>query len=117
MKEERKGKKKTEKASWIKMKPAEIEKITKELAEKGNTPAKIGLILRDKYGIPKTKIFGKKITRILKETKIKYITEKEIADKKIEKLRIHKAKHKYDHTASRSLAKKLWFSHNLAKKM
>ena len=41
--------------------------------------------------------------------------EKEIVSKKIEKLKLHIEKNKYDHTAKRSLAKKLWFVYNFNK--
>ncbi len=97
-----------EKSSWIKIKPAELEKIIIELAKQGNSPARIGLILRDKEGIPKTKLLGKKITKILRENKIDYITDKEIIEKKIKILKAHIEKNKYDYTAKRFLAKNLW---------
>lgn len=102
-----------EKVSWIKLKPAELESIVIKLAKEGNTPAKIGLILRDKHGIPKAKLLGKKITKILKDNKINYIIEKDAIDKKIEKIKKHIEKNKHDHTAGRSLTKKLWMLYHL----
>ena len=72
------SKEKIEKASWIKIKASELENIVKELAQKGNSPAMIGIILRDKYGVPKAKLLGKKITKILRELKVNYNSEKEI---------------------------------------
>ncbi len=114
-KEEVEETKKTEKASWVKMKPAELEKIVKELAEQGNTPAKIGLILRDQHGIPKAKLLGKKITSILKDSGVKYISEKDAVSKKIERLKEHSEKNKYDNSAKRSLAKQLWVLYRLNK--
>ena len=107
---------KEEKSSWIKIKRAELEKIIIELAKDGNTPANIGLILRDKYSIPKTKILGKKVTRVLKEANIRYKAEKDIVSKKVEKLKSHIEKNKYDQSAKRSLAKKLWLLYALNKK-
>jgi|SRR3989344_1404191 len=104
-----------EKTSWIKTKPAELEKIIKELAEQGNSPAKIGLILRDKHGIPKAKLLGKKITKILKDSNTKYVSDKEIVNDSIEKLKVHIGKNKHDYTASHSLSKKLWLSYRLNK--
>ena len=86
--------KKIEKESWIKTKPAELEKIIRELAEQGNSPAKIGTILRDKHGIPKVKLLGKKIEKILKTSNIKYTTEKDIIEKKINSIKTHMEKHK-----------------------
>lgn len=104
-----------EKSSWIKIKPVELEKMIIDLVKQGNTPAKIGLNLRDKNGIPKARLLGKKITHILKEAKISYTSDKEIVAKKIEKLKLHKEKNKYDHSATRSLAKQLWLLHRLEK--
>ena len=96
------------KPRWIKMKPEEMEKVIVELAKEGETPAKIGAILRDKYGIPNSKLFGKKVTRVLRERYVKYKGEKDILDGKVEKLKGHILKHKHDYSASKSLTKKLW---------
>ena len=71
------------KPSWIKMKPKEVEELVVKLAREGNSPAKIGLILRDKHGIPKVKLLGRKVEKILKSTNVKYITEKVEIEKKI----------------------------------
>ena len=101
--------------SWVKIKPEELEKIVIELAKQDNTPAKIGLVLRDKYGIPKAKILGKKITKILKDSGVEYQSEKDIIGEKAEKLKIHKEKHKHDKHVLRSLAKKLWLFNRLTK--
>jgi small subunit ribosomal protein S15 len=54
-------------ASWVKFKPAEIEQIVVKLAKKDNDSAKIGLMLRDEYGIPTVKVKSLKIARILKK--------------------------------------------------
>lgn len=104
-----------EKSGWTKPKPVEIEKIVIDLTKQGNFPSKIGIILRDKYNVPKTKILGKKITKILKDNNIKYLTEKDLTEKKIEKLKLHIEKHKQDYTASRSLTKQLWALYRLKK--
>lgn len=65
------------KPDWVKMKPAELEKIVVDLYKEGVSSAKIGLILRDKYGVPKAKLLGKRITKILKDAKTKLRYEKE----------------------------------------
>ncbi len=106
---------KTEKPSWVKIKKEELERIIIDLAKNGEALAKIGLILRDKYGIPKTRIFGRKIKEILKEKDVVYKSEKDIAEGKIKRLRNHIAKNKQDHAASRALTKKLWATHRLEK--
>ncbi len=106
---------KAEKASWIKMKASELENIVKELAQKGNSPAMIGIILRDKYGVPKARLLGKRITKILKELKVNYNSEKEIVSEKVDKLKMHIGKNKHDKNALRSLAKKIWFLQRIEK--
>jgi len=56
------------KLSWVRYKPKEIELLIAKMAKEGKTPSKIGLFLRDVYGIPNIKqISGKSITAILKE--------------------------------------------------
>lgn len=99
---------KAEKPDWIKMKPAELEKLIVELGKQGETPSTIGNILRDKHGIPKAKLLGKKISEILKEHKISFKTEKTITEEKIKSLEAHIAKHKHDKGAKRSMTKSLW---------
>ncbi len=66
--------KKSAKPSWVKMKKEDLEKLIAELGKQGETPAKIGLILRDKHGVPKTRTFETKIAKILKDKKISYKT-------------------------------------------
>ena len=102
------GEKSKGKPGWIKMKPEEMEKVIVALAKEGETPAKIGSILRDKYGVPNSRLFGKRVTEVLKEGKVKYKGEKDILNNKVSKLRSHILKHKHDYGASKSLTKKLW---------
>ncbi|MEK6967242.1 MAG: 30S ribosomal protein S15, partial [Nanoarchaeota archaeon] len=57
--------------SWVSYKPKEVELIILKLAKEGNAPSKIGMVLRDTYGIPDTElIIGKKITEVLVEKKV-----------------------------------------------
>ena len=102
-------------ASWVKMKPAELESKVVELAKEGKAPAEIGMILRDRFGIPKTKLFGKRINQILKEKNISIKSEKEITDEKIVHLKEHIVKNKKDYPAARSLTKMLWNLHGIEK--
>ena len=98
------------------MKPAELENKVVELAREGKSPAEIGMILRDKFGIPKTKMFGKRISQILKENGVKIKGEKEITDENIAHLKEHIAKNKKDYPAARSLTKLLWNLHWIEEK-
>ncbi len=96
------------KTDWVKIKPAELEKIVVELCKQGESPAKIGLILRDKYGIPKAKLLGKKIEKILTNAKIPVKSKKEAVQDRIELLNRHLEKNKHDQPAKKKLAKELW---------
>jgi small subunit ribosomal protein S15 len=54
--------------SWCRYAPEEVEALVIKLAKEGNSPSKIGTILRDKHGIPLTRpITGKSITQVLKD--------------------------------------------------
>ena len=54
--------------SWCRYAFEEVESLVIKLAKEGNSPSKIGAILRDRHGIPLTKpIAGKSITQILKD--------------------------------------------------
>ncbi len=57
---------------WVPYSSAEVEEKVVELSKAGNSSAKIGLILRDQYGIPNVKLAtGKSVTQILNENDIK----------------------------------------------
>jgi len=96
------------KPSWIKIKPAELEKIIINLHKEGLTPAQMGTQLRDKHSIPKAKLLGKRICEILKENKLETNQEEKIFEKKIDKLKSHIEKNKGDYPAQRALTKNLW---------
>ena len=96
------------KTDWVKMKPAEIEKLIVDIHKEGKSPAEIGLILRDKHGIPKAKLVTKKITKILIDSKLTPKSEKDLLQKNLVDLEKHIGQHKHDYTAKRSFAKKIW---------
>lgn len=61
-----------QKASPSKLSTKEVEQIVIKLTKAGKAPSQIGMILRDSYGIPSTKIaLQKKVTSILKDHNIK----------------------------------------------
>lgn len=103
-------------SSWIKIKPTELNKIVIELAKEGESPAKIGLILRDKHGLPKTKLLGKRIEQILKNEKVDYKNEKKIIENRVDRIKKHLEKNKKDFSATKALTKRLWVLHKLEKK-
>jgi small subunit ribosomal protein S15 len=99
---------KLDKPAWVKMKEPELKKLIVELSEK-YSPSRIGIVLRDQYGIPTTKIFGKKLKAYMQELGIEKNEDLENAEKKVEGLKEHlkdnvtdrKAKHKLQHAQSR----------------
>ncbi|MFA4960612.1 MAG: 30S ribosomal protein S15 [Candidatus Pacearchaeota archaeon] len=105
------------KPTWVKMKESDLKKIISELSEK-NSPSQIGLILRDQYGVPTTKVFGKKLKKYLIELGIEKNEDLENAEKKVEKIKEHlkknitdrKAKHKIQKAQSRLNIMKRYFT-------
>ena len=100
---------KKEKPKWLKISEAELKKIIAELVKTEEQPAKIGLILRDKYGIPTTKVYGKKLVAYLKEAGLTTNIEVKNAEKKFERMKEHlknnitdrRTKHKFQKAQSR----------------
>jgi len=107
---------KIKKATWLKMKEDELKKIIAELAKKYQ-PAQIGLILRDQYGVPTTRLYGKKLSHYLKEMGIETNAELENVKRKFERIKEHlkqnitdkKAKHKLQKSQSRLNILKRYF--------
>lgn len=93
-----------EKPVWLKMTEEEVKKVIAELSEKYQ-PAQIGLILRDQYGIPTTKVFGKKLSQYLKDLGKDYNAEPKNVERKIDKMKEHLAKNITDKKAKHKLQK------------
>ncbi len=92
--------------SWVRYKPKEVEMLIVKLVKDGNTASKIGILLRDVYGIPdSTLITKKKISQVLEEKKLlKDIPEDILAlIRKSIMLRKHLGENKQDYTAKRGL--------------
>ena len=61
----------TEPPEWCKIGADEVTTITLDLWKQGVSTSEIGMILRDRYGVPDAKLVtGKKITTILKENNV-----------------------------------------------
>ncbi|MFC1723831.1 30S ribosomal protein S15 [Nanoarchaeota archaeon] len=57
--------------SWVRYKPKEVEALIGKLGKDGMTSSKIGLVLRDNYGVPDVKtVTGKTISTIMAEKKL-----------------------------------------------
>ena len=91
---------------WIRYKPKELEFLIVKLAKEGKSPSQIGLVLRDTYGIPYSKlVIGKKITKILEEKNLLPELPEDLLAliKKSIALRKHLEKNSKDETAIRGL--------------
>jgi small subunit ribosomal protein S15 len=83
-----------------------VESLVIKLVREGNTPSRIGAILRDQYGIPLTKpITGKSVTHILAEADMALSVPEDIEMllKKASRLSTHLEKNKMDLANKRSL--------------
>jgi len=92
---------------WCKYRPEEIEALVVKLAREGNAPDMVGVILRDRYGIPLVKpIIGKTITQILQSSGVglKMPEDLESLLRKADGLRKHFEKNRADYSSKRSLA-------------
>ncbi|MEM4282434.1 MAG: 30S ribosomal protein S15 [Candidatus Woesearchaeota archaeon] len=91
---------------WLRFKPAEVELIAAKLAKEGNNASRIGLILRDSYGIPDFKaVTGKRIGEFLKEKGFAPQIPDDLVAlmKKAVLVKKHLEKHKHDMHAKRGL--------------
>jgi small subunit ribosomal protein S15 len=58
-------------AKWVKVSKEKITEILEKLAKEGVPPAKMGLMLRDQYGVPSVKaVLGKSLDAFLKEKQL-----------------------------------------------
>ena len=92
--------------SWCKYQPEEVEAFVIKLAKEGNSPSRIGTILRDQYAIPLVKpITGKTIVKILKEAELAPAMPEDLGNllKKADRLAVHLEKNKKDLHNKRAL--------------
>lgn len=76
---------------WVEMDLEEIEQKVVELADEGIEPSEIGEVLRDRYGVPSVKDFGKSVTEILEENNVEPEIPEDLRNlvKKARKIREH----------------------------
>jgi ribosomal protein S15P/S13E len=99
------AKKSLKKPVWLKYTEDEVREIILKIVEKSPelTSEKIGLILRDNYGIPSTRIYNFKISEVLKKAgKYKCADLKNLEAKKAN-LESHTKTHIHDQRTKRSL--------------
>jgi len=93
-----------EKPVWVKMNEKELIGIISELSAK-YAPSQVGIVLRDQYGIPTTKIFGKKLKKYLEELGIETKEELNNAGKKVDSLKEHLKNNAQDKRSKHKLQK------------
>lgn len=92
--------------TWLRYSRQEVEMLIVKLAKEGNPPSKIGLLLRDVYGIPDVKaVIGKKLGAFLAEKGLAQKLPEDLLAliKKSLAIRKHLEKHRKDQTAKRGL--------------
>jgi len=101
----KKIKKTTKKRKPDRLKAENIDERIVKLAEEGKSPAEIGIVLKEREGIPKAKLLGKdmKISKVLAEKGTKIQDDLADIKKKIKKIEEHLKKNKQDKVARRAL--------------
>lgn len=97
---------KDKKLTWVRYNNDEIESLVIKLAKAGNNSGKIGLILRDTYGIPDVqKLTGMKISKVLEKNKLlpKFPDDFMALVKKEIRILKHLENNKHDMTTRRGL--------------
>ncbi len=91
---------------WAKYTPEEVESIVIKLAREGQTASKIGVTLRDQYGVPLAKpIVGQTITQMMKKAGFGAAVPEdlEVLVRRASGLRVHLEKNPKDSYNKRSL--------------
>ncbi len=102
------------KPSWVRFGSKEVELLVAKLAKEGKSPSKIGLHLRDVYGIPDVRVITqKKICMILEEKGMRPKIPEDLHSliKKSVTLQKHREENKKDNTSLRGLQlteSKIW---------
>jgi len=104
--------------AWAKYTPEEVESLIVKLAREGHNTSKIGVILRDQYGIPLTKpIAGKSVMEIVKQAGLAppIPEDLDVLLKRASRLAVHLEKNRKDSYNVRSLQNVEAKIHKLAK--
>ena len=93
--------------SWVKYTAEEVESLVLKLSREGNSASAIGVLMRDRYGVPLVKsLTGKNIHEILRSSQQAGALPEDLGSllRKAEDLRRHLEKNRKDHANKRSLA-------------
>lgn len=76
---------------WVNMTPQEVEEMVVQLYNQGYSTSMIGMIMRDKYGIPSIRLLtGKKVSKILEDHGITIKVPEDLENLIIKALRLRK---------------------------
>lgn len=103
---------------WCKYTPEEVESTVVKLAKEGHSPSRIGVILRDQYGVPLTKpIVGKTIIDIMKQANLtpSMPEDLDVLLRKASSLVVHLEKNRKDPSNKRALQQVEAKIHRLSK--
>ena len=92
--------------TWFRYGPEEVEAFVIKLAKEGQSSSRIGVTLRDQYGIPLVKsVTGRSIQEILEEANLKPAVPEDLSNlmAKTANLQRHLARNKTDAVNRRSL--------------
>jgi len=92
--------------TWFRYGPEEVEAFVIKLAKEGQTPSRIGVTLRDQYGIPLVKsVTGRSVQEILEEANLRPTIPEDLSKllAKATALRRHLARNRSDAVNRRSL--------------
>jgi small subunit ribosomal protein S15 len=93
--------------AWFKYAPEEVEALIAKLAREGNSASSIGVILRDRHGVPLVKpVAGKSITELVRASgqTPKVPEDLDYLFRAANSLRKHLEKNKKDYENKRALA-------------
>ncbi|MCL2712239.1 MAG: 30S ribosomal protein S15 [Methanomassiliicoccaceae archaeon] len=96
----------SESPSWVTLSAAEVEDLIVKMAKDGLTSARIGLTLRDQYGVPDIKLLtGKCVTEIMKEKGVASALPEDLSSlmRRAIALNVHLRENKGDHSNRRGL--------------
>ena len=93
------------KPEWLDYELEDVEAIIVKLAKEGKSPAEIGRIMRDQYGIPDVRIYRTRITKVLasKDMLPEYPEDLMNLFRRAVSLRKHLEKNKKDYHSKRGL--------------
>jgi small subunit ribosomal protein S15 len=96
----------SENPAWVTLNATEVEDLITKMAKDGYTSARIGLMLRDQYGVPDVKLLtGKCVTEIMKDKGVSPALPEDLSSlmRRAIALNVHLKENRGDHSNMRGL--------------